>query len=79
MPEKEPLTLVGIAEIAEMLMRITHRGINTLTFRDDFPPPLAELISGEVWNHDDVTNWIAAHPEAVAEIFRPAAHLSLTA
>jgi hypothetical protein len=68
------LALVGKAEIADMLIRITQSGIQSLTFRDDFPAPLAELIGGEVWNHDEVVDWIISHPEALVDIFRPAAH-----
>jgi hypothetical protein len=62
-----------------MLIRITQSGIQSLTFRDDFPAPLAELIGGEVWHRESVTNWITEHPEAVAEIFRTAGNFSPTA
>ena len=74
-----PIALVGIVEITDMLIRITQSGIQSLTFRDDFPAPLAELIGGEVWNSDEITDWMAAHPEALADIFQTARNLSATA
>ena len=40
-----PVTLVGINEITDILVRVTQDGIRSLTFRDDFP---ALLISRTV-------------------------------
>lgn len=68
-PTSDPIALVGIAEITDLLLRITQGGVQHLTYRRDFPEPLAELIGGEVWNRDEVTAWITAHPDALAEVF----------
>ena len=70
------ITLIGMTEITDMLIRITRGGAQNLTYRDDFPTPVAELIGGEVWQLEEVTDWISAHPEVLAETFRVAEHLS---
>jgi hypothetical protein len=40
-PASDPIALVGIAEITDVLLRITLGGVQHLTYRRDFPEPLA--------------------------------------
>ena len=63
------LPLVGIAEIGDLLVRISRESVLRLTFRTDFPEPFAELAEGDVWCRDDVVSWIDGHRDAVGAMF----------
>lgn len=45
--------LVGVAEIREVL-GVSRQYVDTLSRRDTFPKPAAELASGRVWQRKDV-------------------------
>jgi prophage regulatory protein len=62
--------LAGLGEILDRLVRISRDGILEMTFRDDFPEPLAELVGGAVWDGDEVDAWIRSHPEELFDLFR---------
>ena len=47
---------VGAAEIAQLL-RVSRQRVDQLTLRQDFPPPVAELVSGRVWVRVVVERW----------------------
>ena len=70
--QSAPLSLVGIPEISDLLVRITRQCVLELTLRSDFPEPTAELAAGEVWCREDVEAWIDEHPAAVADVLKPA-------
>lgn len=67
--ESAYLPLVGVAEIGDILVRISKESVLGLTFRADFPEPYAELAEGDVWCRDDVVSWIDGHRDAVAAMF----------
>lgn len=50
--------LVGAAEIAAML-GVSRQHVHQLTRRPGFPPPLAELAMGTVWDGEVITAWNA--------------------
>lgn len=52
--------LVGLTEIAAML-KVSRQRAGQLVDRSDFPPPVATLAAGRVWNTDDVDEWIKEH------------------
>lgn len=56
-------TVVGVSEIAELL-GVTSQRVGQIT-RDyaDFPPPIATLAAGRVWDLRAVKAWISKHPE----------------
>ncbi len=53
-------SLVGVSEIATML-GVTRQRVTQFADTPDFPPPLAELASGRIWNGADVELWAEAH------------------
>lgn len=55
--------LVGLTEIASMLGVTRQRAGQLVRDYDDFPPPVAELASGRVWETTAVETWAKAHPE----------------
>lgn len=67
--ESAYLPLVGMAEIGDLLVRISKESVLGLTLRTDFPEPVAELAEGDVWCRDDVLSWIDGHRDAVAAMF----------
>jgi len=54
--------LVGLTEIASMLGVTRQRAGQLARDYDDFPPPVAELASGRVWETVAVEAWAKAHP-----------------
>ena len=54
--------LVGLSEIASMLGVSRQRAGQLVRDYDDFPPPVAELASGRIWETDAVEAWADAHP-----------------
>ncbi len=59
-----PMTshLVGLSEIATMLDVSRQRAGQLVRDYDDFPPPVAELASGRIWETTAVEAWAKAHP-----------------
>lgn len=55
--------LVGLSEIASILGVTRQRASQLARDYDDFPPPVAELASGRVWETAAVEAWAKAHPE----------------
>jgi hypothetical protein len=55
--------LVGLTEIASILGVTRQRASQLVRDYDDFPPPVAELASGRVWETTAVETWAKAHPE----------------
>jgi hypothetical protein len=55
--------LVGLSEIASMLGVTRQRAGQLVRDYDDFPPPVAELAAGRVWETTAVEAWAKAHPE----------------
>ncbi len=54
--------LVGLSEIATMLGVSRQRAGQLVRDYDDFPPPVAELASGRIWETTAVDAWAKAHP-----------------
>jgi len=54
--------LVGLSEIATMLGVSRQRAGQIVRDYDDFPPPVAELASGRIWETPAVEAWAKAHP-----------------
>lgn len=54
--------LVGLSEIATMLGVSRQRAGQIVRDYDDFPPPVAELASGRIWETTAVEAWAKAHP-----------------
>ena len=54
--------LVGLSEIATMLGVSRQRAGQLVRDYSDFPPPVAELASGRIWETTAVEAWAKAHP-----------------
>ncbi len=54
--------LVGLSEIATMLGVSRQRVGQLVRDYDDFPPPVAELASGRIWETAAVQAWANTHP-----------------
>lgn len=54
--------LVGLSEIATMLGVSRQRVGQLVRDYDDFPPPVAELASGRIWETTAVEGWAKDHP-----------------
>jgi prophage regulatory protein len=52
--------LVGVSEIATML-GVTRQRVTQFADTPDFPPPLADLASGRIWDGAAVELWAEAH------------------
>ena len=63
--------LVGIAEIVDMLVKVSRDSVLRLTLRSDFPEPIADLAEGDVWLLEDVEKWIKGHGSALADMLLP--------
>lgn len=50
------VALVGVHEIATML-GLTRQRVHQLVKTPDFPPPLAELAMGSVWDANTIAAW----------------------
>ena len=55
--------VVGVSEIAELLGVTSQRAGQIARDHADFPPPIATLAAGRVWDLEAVKAWIATHPE----------------
>lgn len=64
--------LVGVSEIHDLLLRICRERVLELTYRDDFPQPVAELFGGDVWLRNEVEVWIEGRGDVVADLFKAA-------
>jgi len=63
------MNLMGPGEIKQRInANLSRQRIYQLTQHPSFPKPLAELAMGDVWDGDDVEEWIREHRPA------PAAH-----
>jgi chromosome partitioning protein len=51
------MTLLGLAEIADLLNVTKQVVANWRARREDFPPPVVTLKSGPVWSFEAVRNW----------------------
>ena len=54
--------LVGLTEIASMLGVTRQRAGQLVRDYDDFPPPVADLASGRIWEMVAVEAWAKDHP-----------------
>ena len=54
--------LVGLTEIASILGVTRQRAGQLVRDYDDFPPPVADLASGRIWETVAVEAWAKAHP-----------------
>lgn len=66
----DSLCLVGLSEVYDRLLKITRAGLLEITYRDDFPAPIAELIGGAVWDGSEVDAWIAVHADELLALFK---------
>jgi hypothetical protein len=65
-PETEP-KLAGAEEVADILdvpVETARRLQDSHDLVPPFPPPLAELEAGPVWDRDDIIDWRARRAEA---------------
>lgn len=67
----DPIHLVGVFEICDILQPAIRQGVRELTCRSDFPEPYADLAEGDLWLRADVEAWIKDHVEAVANLLDP--------
>ncbi|MDG4832332.1 helix-turn-helix domain-containing protein [Solwaraspora sp. WMMD1047] len=58
MPTRQPLRIMGAAEIAEYL-GVSRQWVEVLTKRRDFPEPAVVLKAGRIWRTEDVEEWQA--------------------
>jgi len=56
----EPLGVVGLAEVAELLA-VSKRTATRYAGRGDFPEPAAQLAMGPIWFTADVERWMAGN------------------
>nr|MDT0658884.1 helix-turn-helix domain-containing protein [Micromonospora sp. DSM 115978] len=59
MPKRQPLRIMGAAEIAEYL-GVSRQWVEVLTKRRDFPEPAVTLKAGRIWRTEDVEEWQTA-------------------
>ena len=50
------MRLAGRTELAEML-GVSRQRARTLTERDDFPAPIAQMRRGPIWRIEDIETW----------------------
>jgi predicted DNA-binding transcriptional regulator AlpA len=48
--------LLRLCDVAKFL-RVTEAQARELTQREDFPPPLRLMFSGQIWRRADVDRW----------------------
>jgi predicted DNA-binding transcriptional regulator AlpA len=48
--------LAGPAELAQVL-GVSRTRVQQITAKPDFPPPVAELVMGNVWDLADIRRW----------------------
>lgn len=63
MPSRDPLDLLGAAEIAALL-RVSRQRVTQLTHTDGFPDPVLRLRMGALWHAQDVRDWAARNRPA---------------
>lgn len=56
----DPLPVVGVAEIADLLGVDRHH-VYELTLLHDWPEPLARMATGSVWRTVDIRRWAGSH------------------
>jgi predicted DNA-binding transcriptional regulator AlpA len=56
-------SVVGVAEIAELLGVTSQRAGQIVRDHADFPAPIATLAAGRVWDLAAVKAWMADHPD----------------
>jgi hypothetical protein len=61
-------TVVGAAEIGQMLGGLSRQRVSQLMSVNDFPDPLAPLKMGNVYRFDDVVEWAQRHGRTVYPI-----------
>jgi chromosome partitioning protein len=59
------MSLLGLAEVADLLGVTKQNVANWRARRDDFPSPIANLKSGPVWSSDSIQQWAAQEGMAV--------------
>ncbi|MFG1949788.1 helix-turn-helix transcriptional regulator [Micromonospora sp. NPDC048830] len=59
--------LMGAHEIRVRLGGISRQRVYAITSHRAFPEPVAELKQGNVWDADDVEQWIRDHRPDLAE------------
>jgi predicted DNA-binding transcriptional regulator AlpA len=65
-PSRDPLDLLGAAEIAGLL-GVSRQRVTQLTHTDGFPAPVLRLRMGSLWHAQDVRDWAASHRPARGE------------
>jgi hypothetical protein len=70
------LRLAGLSEVYDRLLKITRDGVLEITYRDDFPEPIAALVGGALWDGNEVDAWIAEHAEELLALFRAGQSIS---
>ncbi len=60
---KMPTVPVGLSEVASILGVSRQRAVQLAVQYRDFPPPVAELAAGRVWDRAAVEAWAEAHKE----------------
>jgi len=72
----DPSTLVGSAEVAEMLRQDIRR-VTSYASRGYLPTPVAHLRQGRIWTQDQIRAWAAARGLTVRDLAprRPAGRL----
>ena len=58
--------VMGAAEIADRL-RVTRQRAYQLAREKGFPDPRFHLAMGQVWDADDIEEWVRAHRPDLAE------------
>lgn len=51
------MSVLGLAEVAELLSVSKQAIANWRSRREDFPEPIATLKSGPIWNYDAIVDW----------------------
>ncbi|MGS2614475.1 helix-turn-helix transcriptional regulator [Micromonospora sp. LZ34] len=68
LPTVNPVELVGVAEIREMLGNVSRQRASVIANQRNFPEPIAVLAMGKVWRKSDVEKWIRQHrPELTTD------------
>lgn len=56
--------IVGATEIGALLGGTSRQRVQQLVSLADFPPPLARLLVGKIWDTEEVKTWIRDHRPA---------------
>lgn len=57
---RDPLPVVGVAEIA-VILGVERRRVYDLTLSRDWPEPFARMATGSVWRTADIRQWARSH------------------